>query len=68
MLDLKASAKIDVKMYVTTINGHYDFILGQDVLSKLGIVLDFEQQLVRWGKKKSQNEAHRMHQRNVLSH
>ena len=49
MPELKALAKIDVKMHVMQINGHYDIILGQDVLSKLGIVLDFEQQLVRWG-------------------
>ena len=32
-------------------NGHYDFILGRDVLSKLRIVLDFEQQLVQWDDK-----------------
>ena len=48
---LKALAKIDVKMHVTQMNGHYDIILGQDVLSKLGIVLDFEQQLVWWNNK-----------------
>ena len=44
-------AKIDVKMHVKQMNGHYDVILGQDVLSKLGIVLDFEQQLVWWDNK-----------------
>ena len=49
--ELKSLAKIDVKMHVTQMNGHYDVILGQDVLSKLRIVLDFEQQLVRWDKK-----------------
>ena len=51
MPDLKALVKIDVKMHVTQMNGHYDIILGQDVLSKLGIVLGFEQQLVRWDNK-----------------
>ena len=48
MPELKTLAKIDVKMHMTQMNGHYDVILGQDVLSKIGIVLDFEQQLVRW--------------------
>ena len=47
MPELKALAKIDVKMHVTQMNRHYDVILGQDVLSKLRIVLDFEQQLVQ---------------------
>ena len=51
MPELKASAKIDVKMHVKQMNGHCDVILGQDVLSKLGIVLDFEQQIVRWDNK-----------------
>ena len=39
---------VDVQLHVTQMNGHYDFILGRDVLSKLGIVLDFQQQIVRW--------------------
>ena len=51
MPELKALARIDIKMHVTQMNGHYDVILGQDVLSKLGIVLDFEQQLVQWDSK-----------------
>ena len=40
--------KIDVKMHVTQMNGQYDVILGREVLSKLGIILDFEQPLVQW--------------------
>ena len=44
-------AKIDVKMHVTQMKRNSDVILGRDFLSKLGIVLDFEQQLVRWGNK-----------------
>ena len=43
MPDLKSLAKIDVKMDVNEMNGHYDIKLGQDILTKLGIVLDFEQ-------------------------
>ena len=38
-------------MHVMQMNGHYDVILGQDVLSKLGIVLDFEQEFVQWDNK-----------------
>ena len=32
-------------------NGHYDIILGQDILTKLEIVQDFEQRMVWWGNK-----------------
>ena len=46
MPELKGLTKIDVKMHMMQINGHYDVILGRDVLSKLRIVLDFEQQFV----------------------
>ena len=49
--ELKISSKIDVKIHVTQMNGHYDVILGRDVLSKFGIILNFEQQLVQWGNK-----------------
>ena len=38
-------------MHVTQMKRHYYVILGQDVLTKLGIVLDFEQKLVQWGNK-----------------
>ena len=48
MPELKSSAIVDVQMHVTQMNGHYDLILGRDVLSKLGIVLDFQQQIVCW--------------------
>ena len=48
MPELKALAKIEVKMHVTQMNGQYDIILGQDILSKLEIIFDFEQQLVQW--------------------
>ena len=41
--ELKDLANIDVKMYVTEMNGHYEIILGQNILTKLGLVLDFEQ-------------------------
>ena len=49
MPELNALAKIDVKMPVAQMNRHYDVIVQQDLLSKLGIILDFEQQLVWWG-------------------
>ena len=48
MPELKALARIDIKMHVTQMNGHYDIILGRDILSKLGIILDFQQQIVCW--------------------
>ena len=48
MPELKNSAIVDVQMHVTQMNGHYDIILGRDILSKLGIVLDFQQQIVCW--------------------
>ena len=36
-------------MHVTQMNRHYNIILGQDFLTKLGTVLDFEQKMVQWG-------------------
>ena len=48
MPELKISATVDVQLHVTQMNGHYDIILGQDILSKLGIILDFQQQIVCW--------------------
>ena len=51
MPELKALAIVDVKMDVTQMNGHYNIILRQHVLSNLEIVLDFKQQIVRWGDK-----------------
>ena len=39
---LKALAKIIVKMHVTQMNRHYDVIMGWDVLSKLAIILDLK--------------------------
>ena len=49
--ELKVLAKIEVRIHMTQMKRNYDVILGQDVLSKLDIVLDFEQQLVWWGNK-----------------
>ena len=40
MPELKALAKIDVRIQVTQMNEHYDIILGLDILTKLEIVLD----------------------------
>ena len=51
MPELKTSAVVEVTLHVTQMNGNYDMILGRDVLTQLGIVLDFEQQIVRWGDK-----------------
>ena len=48
MPELKSSAIVDVQLHVTQMNGHYDIILGRDILSKLGIILDFQQQIVCW--------------------
>ena len=48
MPELKISATVDVQLHVTQMNGHYDIILGRDILSKLGIILDFQQQIVCW--------------------
>ena len=48
MPELKSSATVDVQLHVTQMNGHYDIILGRDILSKLGIILDFQQQIVCW--------------------
>ena len=48
MPELKYLAKIDVKMHVTEMNKHYDFILGQESLTKIGIVLYFGKEIVTW--------------------
>ena len=49
MPELKTSAVVEVTLHVTQMNGNYDMILGRDVLTQLGIVLDFGQQIVSWG-------------------
>ena len=49
MPELKASDRIYVKMHVTKMNRTYDVILAIDILTKLGIVLNFGQQIVTWG-------------------
>ena len=48
MPELKISAIVDVQMHVTQMNGHYNIILGRDIFSKLGIILDFQQQILCW--------------------
>ena len=46
--ELNQSAEISKKLHVTQMNGRYDVILGQDVLKKLGLVIDFRTETVRW--------------------
>ena len=51
MPDLESLAKMDVKIHIIDMKGHYNIILGWYILTKLGIILDFEQRTVQWGNK-----------------
>lgn len=36
-------------MHVTDQNSNYDLIIGRDLLTKLGLILNFENLTVNWG-------------------
>ena len=46
--ELNPTAKVRHKMYVVPKMAKYNLIIGRDILQKLGINLDFKDQVVRW--------------------
>ena len=40
--ELNPTAKISVNLHVCTQDSNYDIIIGRDILKKLGMILDFQ--------------------------
>ena len=50
--ELSNSAQFTIKAHVAEAKTNYDLIIGRDVLSQLGIILNFKERLITW------NDAH----------
>ena len=48
--ELNPTAEIEHKFHVTSTLGRYDMIIGRDVMKTLGLIIDFENKLITWGK------------------
>ena len=46
--ELNSTALIHVKLHITNQDSKYDMILGRDLCGQLGIVIDFENGLIKW--------------------
>ena len=46
--ELYSTALINVKLHITNRESKYDVILGRDLCDQLGIVIDFENGLIKW--------------------
>ena len=46
--ELNPIAKISVNLHVYTQDSNYDTVLGRDILKKLGMILDFQNETVIW--------------------
>ena len=46
--ELNPTSKVTYDLHVASNLGAYDIILGRDILQELGIVLDFNMQIVIW--------------------
>ena len=52
--ELNPSAELKVVCHVTNRQSNYKIILGRDVLSELGIVLDFKRRVISWNESEAQ--------------
>ena len=47
---LNPKAEIEHKFHVTSTLGRYDMIIGRDVMKTIGMIIDFKNKLITWGK------------------
>ena len=50
LAELNPTAEIEHQFHVMSTLGRYDMIIGRDLLKILGLVIDFENKLITWGK------------------
>ena len=48
MPELREQTIIEWDVHVTPNNMSYDMIIGRDLLSTLGIIIDFDNQMIEW--------------------
>ena len=56
--ELQRSRLIDFPVYLTDRPMGYDMIVGRDLLAELGIVLDFQQQVIQWDESEISMKEH----------
>ena len=52
--ELNSTALINVELHITNRESKYDVILGHNLWSQLGIVIDFEKGLIKWNEAQAQ--------------
>ena len=50
LADLNPTAEIEHTFHVTSTLGRYDMIIGRDLLKTMCLIIDFESELITWGK------------------
>eukprot|EP00957_Ditylum_brightwellii_P079253 6026986-Ditylum_brightwellii.AAC.1 len=50
LAELNPTAEIKHKLCTTSTLGRYDMIIGRDLLKTLGLIIDFKNKLITWGK------------------
>ena len=48
--ELNPTAEIEHKCHAMSTPGRYDKIIGRDVMKTLGMIIDFKNELITWGK------------------
>eukprot|EP00957_Ditylum_brightwellii_P168118 12798528-Ditylum_brightwellii.AAC.1 len=50
LVELNPTAEIEYKFHVTSTLGRYEMIICRDLLKTLGLVIDFKNKVITWGK------------------
>ena len=50
LAELNPTAEIEHKFHVMPTLGRYDMIIGRDLLKTMVLIIDFENELITWGK------------------
>ena len=50
LAELNLITEIEHEFHVTSTLGRYDMIIGRDVMKTLGLIIDFKNKLITWGK------------------